>query len=73
VYSGVNEMKISFDRKADALYIRFRAGKFFKNKVLDDQTILDLDKKGQILGIEVLNATKRINLKGLRTVAISRA
>ncbi len=66
-------MKISFDKKANALYIKLKDGKFFKNKSLDQNTILDLDKNGYILGIEVLNARKRINLKGVKIVAVSRA
>jgi uncharacterized protein YuzE len=64
-------MKISLDLKADALYIKFKDGIFFKNKKLDNDTIIDLDKKGRILGIELLNARKRISAKELRDIVVS--
>jgi uncharacterized protein YuzE len=55
-------MEIKIDLKADAMYIRFQKGKFAKNKVIDEDTIIDLDKKGRLLGIEILNVTKKIPL-----------
>ncbi|MEK6830734.1 MAG: DUF2283 domain-containing protein [Nanoarchaeota archaeon] len=55
-------MEITYDKDADALYIRFIKGKFFKNKKIDDLTIIDLDENGQILGIELLDASKRMSL-----------
>jgi uncharacterized protein YuzE len=64
-------MKISLDPKADALYIKFQDGKFFRNKKIDNDTIIDLDKKGRLLGIELLNAKKRISAKELRNVVVS--
>jgi uncharacterized protein YuzE len=63
-------MDINYDKKADALYIEFRKGKFAKNKKLDEFTIIDLDDKGNILGIEILDASKRIPLKSLSEVNV---
>ena len=53
-------MEITFDKNADALYIEFFSGNFASNKKMDDSTILDLDEKGNILGIELLDVSKRI-------------
>jgi uncharacterized protein YuzE len=53
-------MEITFDRGADAMYIRLRKGKFAKNKKIDSRTIVDLDKKGKVLGIELLEASNWI-------------
>ena len=53
-------MKITFDKEADAVYIEFSSGEFDSNKKIDDETIIDLDKNGQIIGIELLNVSKRI-------------
>ena len=58
-------MEITYDKDADAMYIEFRQGKFSKNKLIDDFTILDLDSKGNILGIELLDVSKRIPAKEL--------
>ena len=63
-------MEIKIDLKADALYIRFQKGKFAKNKVIDEDTIVDFDKKGRLLGIEMLNITQRIPLKQLTDVSV---
>ena len=63
-------MEISYDKQANAVYLELRKGKFAKNKKLDDLTILDLDRKGNVLGIELLDARKRIPV---RTISISKA
>jgi len=63
-------MEIKIDLKADALYIRFQKGKFAKNKIIDEDTIVDFDKKGRLLGIEMLNITQRIPLKQLTDVSV---
>jgi uncharacterized protein YuzE len=52
-------MKITLDKEADAIYIEFSSGEFAKNKKIDDETIIDLDKDGNILGIELLNVSTR--------------
>ena len=63
-------MEITFDKSADALYIAFRKGKFAKNKKVDADTILDLDSKGKLLGLEVLNASKRLTLKSMNDLKV---
>jgi len=63
-------MKISLDMQADALYIEFQKGKFSRNKKIDEDTIIDFDDKGRILGIELLDVTKRIPIDQLSSVDI---
>ncbi len=63
-------MQISLDLKADALYIKFQEGKFFQNKRIDEDTIVDLDSKGKMLGIEVLNITKKVPIAQLSDVNV---
>jgi uncharacterized protein YuzE len=58
-------MEITYDKEADAMYIEFRKGKFAKNKKIDNFTIIDLDEEGNILGIELLDVSKRIPQKSL--------
>jgi len=53
-------MEITFDKEADALYVEFLKGKFASNKKIDPRTIIDLDENGDILGIELLDVSKRI-------------
>lgn len=63
-------MEITYDKSADAMYIRLRKGKFAKNKQIDDRTIVDLDKKGKVLGIELLETSNWI--KPISTIKIKK-
>ena len=63
-------MKITFDKEADAIYIEFSSGEFASNKKIDDNTIIDLDKDGNILGIEILSVSKRMPNDFLSNVTI---
>ena len=63
-------MDISYDKDADAMYIEFRKGDFAKNKKIDDFTIIDLDKDENIIGIELLDVSKRIPKESLSHVNV---
>ena len=63
-------MEINYDKEADALYIEIRKGEFSENKKIDDFTIIDLDKDGNVLGIEFLEASKRIPQESLSQVNV---
>ena len=63
-------MEITYDKEADAMYIEFRNGEFDRNKKIDDFTIIDLDVEGNILGIELLDVSKRIPLESLSQVNV---
>ena len=52
-------MKISYDPKADALYIRLRKEKADHSKEIDKNTILDFNKEGQVVGMELLFVKER--------------
>jgi len=63
-------MEITYDTKADALYIRLRDGEFGSNMEIEEGIILDLDKEGCLLGLEILDASKRIPLSQLASVSV---
>ena len=50
--------KIQYDKSVDALYIYAGTGKIHKTIILNDRVMFDVDKKGKIVGIEVLDASK---------------
>ena len=56
-------MKINYDKIADAMYIYFNKAKVFKTVKMTDRLLVDLDKEGKILGIEILDASSQIKLK----------
>jgi uncharacterized protein YuzE len=51
-------MKLNYDNKVDALSIRFNANSYAESDEISDGVIFDYDKKGKIVGIEILNASK---------------
>ena len=53
-------VQVEYDKKADALYIWIRKAKYDISEELAENVILDLDKNGRIIGIEVLDASKNI-------------
>ena len=63
-------MKIEYDPDADALYIEFTDAEFARNRVIDHQTIIDLDKGENIIGIELLNVSKRIPKDFMKSVKV---
>ena len=63
-------MKITIDKQADAMYIELSDGEFAKNKKIDDETILDLDENGKIIGIELLNVSERMTKDFLSDIRV---
>ena len=64
-------MKIEHDKEADAIYIEFGEGEFAKNKKIDKDTIIDFDADDNILGIEILNVSKRMSKNFLSNITVS--
>ena len=59
-------MKIYYDEKVDAIYIKLIPGKRqVTARDVDDDIALNLDSKKRLVGIEVLDASKRLDLKHL--------
>lgn len=58
-------MKITYDKKIDALYLHFQEGVFAHNKEVEEGIVLDIGKGNKILGIEILDASKRIKPKNI--------
>lgn len=63
-------MRITYDTQADAMYITFQEGEFASNKEVEEGIVLDLGKRHELLGIEVLEVSKRFSLKDLARVDI---
>jgi len=55
-------MKIRYFQETDTLYIEFKAAELAESKDLDENTILDLDSKGDICGITVEHASQRADI-----------
>lgn len=57
--STIDAMKIEYDPKADAMYIRLLAGIVAESNEVHPGVVLDFDADGRMLGIEVLDVSKR--------------
>ncbi len=55
-------MKIKYFSSTDTLYIAFRQVAVAESRDLDEDTILDLDAKGDICGITVEHASLRAEI-----------
>lgn len=52
-------MKLHYDKKADALYIRLNDRRYVESDEISDGVIFDYDKQGKIIGIEILEASQK--------------
>ena len=55
-------MKIRYFEDTDTLYIEFRAAEIAERRDLDENTILDLDKQGQVCAITIEHARDRAEI-----------
>ena len=56
-------MKISYDKQVDALYIRLLAGEFECRTVrLSDSVTLNIGSAEELVGIEILDARRTLDL-----------
>ena len=53
-------MKTKYDKKTDILYFELANGNYDASRKISDAIIVDEDKNGKVLGIEILDATENI-------------
>jgi uncharacterized protein YuzE len=53
-------MKIKYDKKADAKYVSIKQGKITHTKKEQDWLLFDCAKNGDVLGVEILDASKHL-------------
>lgn len=54
-------MKIEYDPEADALYIEIREARVDDNVDIEEGVTVDLDENKHIVGLEILDASKRLS------------
>jgi uncharacterized protein YuzE len=59
-------MRVSFDEKADAIYIRLDETKIIDSEEIKPGIIFDFDDKDRVVGIEILKVTTRIPINNLK-------
>ena len=59
-------MKMHYDKIAAAMYIRLRDGKIKGTVKVNDRLMVDVDAKGNTIGVELLEASLQLSGKGIK-------
>ena len=65
-----NTMKIEYSKEADAIYVYFTEAYVAKSKEIEDGVAVDFDEEGRLIGIEVLDVSRRFSLADIVNVNI---
>jgi uncharacterized protein YuzE len=65
-------VKIEYDPEADALYIQVREADVGDNIDIEDGVTVDVDADRHIVGLEILDASKRLTASELANIVIQR-
>ena len=61
---------VEFDSEVNAMYIRFKRGKVDKSEPLADNVIVDVDKNGKAIGIEILLPKEDLRVSNIISKAL---
>jgi uncharacterized protein YuzE len=64
-------MRISYDEKADCLYIRLKETSYYESDEVRPGVLLDYDDKGNVIGIEILDASEYLSGDELASLTYS--
>ena len=59
-------MRLHFDEKADALYLRLDDSKAVESEEVRPGVVLDFNEQDQVVGIEIRRVKERVPLANLR-------
>jgi len=59
-------MRLKVDKENDALYFRLDEAAIVESEEIQPGIVLDFNKEGQVVGIEILALSKRVDLEKLR-------
>ena len=66
-------MKLSVDKEADALYLRLDDSQIVESEEVSPGVVLDFNEAKEVVGVEMLNLSKRssnLNLSALQFEAV---
>ncbi len=66
-------MRLKIDHENDALYFRLDETEIVESEEVEPGVILDFDKEGRVVGIELLNLSTRIAPEKLRILQFETA
>jgi len=63
-------MRIEYSKSIDALYIRLREAGVCDSMDIEEGVTVDLDEKGHIVGIEILDVSEKMDISDLVNINI---
>lgn len=64
-------MKVSYFEETDTLYIEFRVNDIAESRELDEDTVMDVDKSGNVCAITFEHASRRTDVHHLTVEGIA--
>ena len=63
-------MKLNYYEDTDSLYIDLSAGKSAESREISEGVVLDYDSHGHLVGIDIDNASKKLDFSELKIVHV---
>lgn len=63
-------MKLYYDEKVDALYIRLDNSDIIDSEEIKEGIVLDYNQNDEVVGLEILNISKRVSIPELKRVQL---
>jgi uncharacterized protein YuzE len=63
-------MKLHYYEETDSLYIELSSQKSENSDEIKEGIVVDFDSQGNVVGIDIDNASKKMNLESLETVSL---
>ena len=63
-------MKLRYYPETDSLYVEFKAGSGAETLEVNDSVIIDIDSQGEVVGLDIDQASKRLDLSELEIEAL---
>ena len=60
---------ITYDPSVDAMYIKFREGKYKISEEVREGVIVDFNKENEVIGIEILDAKEKVSKESISGVS----
>lgn len=63
-------MRLKVDKESDALYFRLDESPILESEEVQPGVILDFNVEGKVVGIEILQLSKRVNPENLNIIQL---
>lgn len=63
-------MKIEYSKSVDALYIKLKNAPVADSRDIEEGVTVDLDENGHIVGLEILDASEKLDISELVNISI---